>query len=108
MSDAFPLPRFHAGVMIGLSLLIVAANAALSIIMVALAVPGTGKVGTGFSVIAGSFIVGNLLLLGGGLYAARHHLRLVQVLGLLTQLLTIPLCIGVAMLIMLVFGVTNL
>lgn len=108
MTDALPRPRFHAGVMVVLSLLISAGNGLLSIMMVALAVPGNGMVGLGFRVIAGCFVVGNVLALGAGLYAARFPRRPVQIVGLLAQFLTIPLCIGAATLVMVVFGINEL
>lgn len=103
-----PANRFPTVVMVVIAVGLALINAVISALMVALAVPGSGEIGPGFTVILRTFAIGNLVLLIGAIVAARHRRKLIQGMGITVQCLTIPICIGAALLVMQILGISDL
>ncbi len=106
--DRLPATRFPTGVLIALSVLAALINAALSLFFVVMAIPGSGSPGQGFTIIAATFLVGNIALFGYALFSSRGARKRTQVVGLVFQVLTIPLCIGAALLVTSLLGISDL
>lgn len=106
--DRIPANRFRTGVLIVLSVLVALANAALSLFFVVMAIPGSGSPGQGFTIIATTFLVGNIALFVYALFSSRGARKRTQVVGLVLQVLTIPLCVGAALLITSLLGISTL
>lgn len=100
--------RFRTGVMVALSILIALGNAAVSFVLVVLAIPGSGEPGAGFKTIAGTFLVGNAGLLLIAIRGSRSSRRRTQILAIAAQLFTVPACIAAAMIILFLAGVSDL
>ena len=106
--DRLPATRFPTGVFIVLSVLAALVNAALSMFFVVMAIPGSGSPGQGFTIIAATFLVGNIALFAYALLSSRSARKRTQVIGLVLQVLTIPICIGISLLITSLLGITAL
>lgn len=103
-----PTRRFRTGAMVAISILLAVLNAFFSLIMVVMAVPGSGTIGPGFKIIGTTFLLGNVALFGCALFSSLNQRRRIQVIGLVMQFLTLPLCFGVALFVMYILGISDL
>ena len=99
---------FPRWLMILLAVGLAAVNALVSFYAVVLAVPGSGTIHLGFKIIAGTFIIGNILNAILGIWAASKWNRRGQIIGLVVQFLTIPICLGITLLAMWLAGTDTL
>ena len=103
-----PSDRIRTGAVILLATLLAAANFLVSVFLVVMAVPGSGELGPGFKIISTTFLLGNIGLLAFVLWASRSPRKRTQVIALVLQLLTVPLCLGTALAVMYAVGVNDL
>ena len=103
-----PLRRFPTWPFVVSAVVFGLLNFWVSVIAVALAVPGSGSPGPGFTVIAAVFLVGNILSFGWALRSAWGLRKRRQILGLVLQFLTQPLCIAFVLLILWAFDISML
>lgn len=107
-STATPLKRYPTWPFVVSAVLFGLLNVWVSVIAVALAVPGSGSPGPGFKVIAAVFLVGNIFSFGWALRSAWGLRRRRQILGLVLQLLTLPMCFALALSILWAFDISML
>lgn len=100
--------RFRTSVVVIIAVLIAIGNALVSAVATVMAIPGSGDPGAGFKIIAATFALGNIALFANALWSARAAGRRRQVIGIVLQLLTVPLCFAAALTIMALFGISDL
>lgn len=107
-SSTTPSVRFKPVILIALAAAIAGLNAIISFVMVALATPGSGTIGPGFRVISLTFLIGNIALFGFAILMSTQARKRIQIVGLLIQLLTVPVCLVIALAILYLFGIDTL